>query len=201
MAIRDINEEGATIAPGADLERVLERIVTRLDIIEAQSDSHDLLVQVPPPPVLTGHVSSLPPYWLDTSRPSPRTDWTRLVPSSCRSGASTFTDWQVSRGRQEPRGLSAARAGTCAVMRMTLAASGKSIRQMSRSVLERAQTSDHVRARACRGARGGGQGGRGPRPPTTPQHARRGCAVESLARSKVARERGARDAACPISTG
>jgi hypothetical protein len=57
MAIRDINEEGATIAPGADLERVLERIVTRLDIIEAQSDSHDLLVQVPPPRPPTS-----PPY-------------------------------------------------------------------------------------------------------------------------------------------
>ena len=32
------------------------------------------------PPVLIGHVSSLPPYLLDTSRPSPRTYWTRLVP-------------------------------------------------------------------------------------------------------------------------
>ena len=31
-------------------------------------------------PVLTGHVSSFSPYYLDTSRPSPRTNWIRLVP-------------------------------------------------------------------------------------------------------------------------
>ena len=31
----------------------------------------------PLPPVLTGHVSSLLPYLLDTSRPSSRTNWTR----------------------------------------------------------------------------------------------------------------------------
>jgi hypothetical protein len=36
----------------------------------------------PLPPVLTGHVSSLLPYLLDTSRPSFRTNWTRLVPPS-----------------------------------------------------------------------------------------------------------------------
>jgi hypothetical protein len=37
----------------------------------------------PSPPshsVLTGHISSLSSYLLDTSRPSPRTYWTRLVP-------------------------------------------------------------------------------------------------------------------------
>ena len=37
MAIRDLNEEGATIAPGVDLERVLERIVTRFVFTEKEN--------------------------------------------------------------------------------------------------------------------------------------------------------------------
>jgi len=41
----------------------------------------------PPFPVLTGHVSSFSPYKLDTSRPSPRTNWTRANASHHPGGA------------------------------------------------------------------------------------------------------------------
>jgi len=42
----------------------------------------------PFPPVLSGHVSSLLPHYLDTSRPSSRTKWTRLPPRLPGAGAS-----------------------------------------------------------------------------------------------------------------
>ena len=44
------------------------------------------LAHPPPlPPVQSGHISSIPPYKVDTSRPSLRTNWTRLAPGRPRS--------------------------------------------------------------------------------------------------------------------
>jgi hypothetical protein len=67
----------------------VEAVSAKLDTaIKMQTVTKQMAVRTPPPlpPVLTGHVSSLPPYQLDTSRPSSRTNWTRLVsPHPCES--------------------------------------------------------------------------------------------------------------------